>query len=114
MADEVHMGSDLNCGDCHMARRTTEDDIHMIRTGHTMDIAPAVCAACHGNTHILSAREEPQSEEEVNEIEVLTAEIEELEKASQQNWNTGIVGGAIGMFVVFAITVVILRRGKIL
>ncbi len=114
LTDEVHMGENMDCVDCHMTRKLDADGIHVVATGHSMSIAPETCAACHGSVHVLTASEEPApvTPEERSRIAELVATVAQLEQEAQTNWNTGVVGGAIGMFIVAVAAVIILRRRK--
>jgi hypothetical protein len=118
LVDEVHMGDDMSCEDCHIERRLADDGIHVVATGHTMNIAPETCSECHGSVHVVSTEDaapEPElTTAEQNRVEELEGEVERLEEDVQTKWNSGVVGGAIGMMVVILIGFVILRRGKVL
>jgi hypothetical protein len=112
LVDEVHMGNDMTCVECHQTKRTTEDGIHVLTTGHTMTIDPGVCSECHGNTHLLSVREtnnEPPTEEELSQVDLLETQVATLEDESQQNRNTGIIGGALGALLVMMVLYILYR-----
>ena len=114
VTDEVHMGDDLTCVDCHMTRRLAQDGIHVLATGHAMTIDPGTCAQCHGNVHVLTARTAPETPEEARRAEQLEQQVAELEIAARQNQTAGIIGGAVGMLVMAAVAFAVLRRGRIL
>jgi hypothetical protein len=109
LVDDIHMGEEMTCTDCHLKRRTTDDDVHVLTTGHTMAIDPGVCSECHGNTHLLSVRENNRLEEDVNQIKTLQQKLETLEDQAEQDRNTGIVGGALGAVLVVVILYLLLR-----
>jgi hypothetical protein len=99
LVDDIHMGDDMTCVDCHMTRRTTGEHGHVLTTGHTMAIDPGVCSECHGNTHLLSAEDYNRTPEEIAGVQELEAEIAQLEDIADENRYANIVGGALGMLV---------------
>ncbi|MCZ7544710.1 MAG: multiheme c-type cytochrome [Anaerolineae bacterium] len=114
LVDEVHMGEDMNCVDCHMPRQLDTDGIHVVATGHTMFINPGTCAECHGNVHVLTAdRKAPETPEEAVRVAELEQQLATLEEQAQTNWNTGVIGGAIAMFIIAAaIMLIVVRWGR--
>jgi predicted CXXCH cytochrome family protein len=114
MVDEVHMGDDMTCVDCHLTRRKTEDGVHVLETGHTMTAEAAVCSECHGNTHDLTVSESQRPPEEISEIVMLREEVDTLEEEADNNRNSGLIGGALGTLVVFAMAFFLFRMRKIL
>ena len=114
LTDEVHMGEDMTCVDCHMPRKLDADGIHVVATGHTMSIDPGTCAECHGNVHVLTAdtKPEPETPEERSQIVALETQVAQLQQEARTNWNTGVVGGAIGMLIVAVAAALVLRRGR--
>lgn len=113
LVDEIHMGEDMNCVDCHMSRRVSENGVQMVQTGHTMGIDPAICANCHGNTHLLSSGGPRLSDEEASQVALLEKEVMQLQTTASQNLNSGIVGGAIGALVLVIVVFVVIRLGRI-
>lgn len=115
LTDPVHMGEEMDCVDCHMARKVADDGIHVINTGHSMLIDPGVCSDCHGNTHLLSVRETNSlSEEDGVKIANLEDEVEELRLEKDDQRNSGIVGGALGAFIVVIILGILWRMRTLL
>lgn len=122
LVDEVHMGQDMNCVDCHLPRVLDSDGVHVVSTGHTMNINPGTCAECHGKAHVLTMEEGeegldvdmPLTPEEEVQLNTLEEKVAELEETARTNWNSGVVGGAMGMFFVAIVAIWILRRGKVL
>ncbi len=112
MVDEIHMGEDMNCADCHMNRVTKQNGVQVISTGHTMSIDPGVCADCHGDTHMLSANTMNLTEEEISELAAMQQEVAHLEEQAAQNLNNGIVGGAIGALVLAVVVFFTIRLGR--
>lgn len=110
--DEVHMGQDMTCVDCHMNRVLSENGIQVVQTGHTMGIDPGVCARCHGNTHLLSMDPDDLSDAQKTELQNLQEEVAQLENTATQNLNSGIVGGAIGALVLAVIVYFTIRLGR--
>lgn len=110
--DDIHMGEDMDCVDCHMTRRQQENGIFVAQTGHSMLIDPGICADCHGNIHLLSIGEANLSAEEKNNLETLKAQVGELQTTAVENLNTGIVGGAIGALVLAVVALVVIRLGR--
>ncbi|MBN1967517.1 MAG: hypothetical protein JW910_22875 [Anaerolineae bacterium] len=110
LVDEVHMGDDMTCVDCHMARPEYTEGQPPPQTGHTMNIDPSVCADCHGNTHVLTA--EGVSEDDLAHIEAMQAQIDQLEETASQNLNFGVIGGALGALLLGLIVVFVLRVGR--
>jgi hypothetical protein len=96
-----------------MARRTTESGIHVIRTGHTMSIDPAVCSNCHGNTHLLTVQESRRTTEEISEVKQLESDKVELEETATQNLYSGVVGGAIGVLILLGLIYIVVRLGRL-
>lgn len=113
LVDEIHMGDNMTCVDCHMSRVTNAGGVQVISTGHSMNIDPGVCADCHGNTHLLSSDGTRLTEEEHAQLIALEAEVARLEEASSQNLNSGIVGGALGALVLAFIVFLALRLGRL-
>lgn len=109
LVDEVHMGEDMTCVDCHMTQRVTRDGVEVTELRHTLGIDPGVCADCHGNTHLLSAGGVSLSDHERQELDALHAEVLALQDTASQNLNSGIVGGAIGALVLVLVLFVITR-----
>lgn len=123
LVDEVHMGQDMTCVQCHMQRTLDDDGVHVVATGHTMSIDPGTCAECHGKVHLLTTKDKegegiavelPLTPEERAEVKRLEEQVTELEDTARTNWNSGVVGGALGMFIVAIAAVGLLRRGKVL
>ncbi|MBZ0297105.1 MAG: ammonia-forming cytochrome c nitrite reductase subunit c552 [Anaerolineae bacterium] len=110
--DEIHMGSDMNCVDCHMTREVMDNGIQVSQTGHSMFINPGTCAECHGDTHLLSASEGRLSEPEIDELAVLRDEVTNLQDTAEQNLNSGIVGGALGALILVVIAYLAVRLGR--
>lgn len=113
LVDEIHMGEDMTCVDCHMSRQVAANNVQVVATGHGMGIDPSICASCHGNTHLLSQRGQHLSEEENVELVALKQEVTGLQAMAAQNLNSGIVGGALGALVLVVILFVILRLGRL-
>lgn len=121
LKDQVHMGIDKNtgkefsCVDCHMNRVTDPEGVFVVSTGHSMEISPGTCSNCHGGLHALQAS--PQDAihggSESPTAEELQAQIKTLEAQSQNNWASGLAGGAVGMLIVGLIALLIVRRGKL-
>lgn len=110
LTDPVHMGEEMNCVDCHMARKVAEDGVHVLNTGHSMLIDPGVCSDCHGNTHMLSVRETNSiNEADVEEVAALQEEVKTLRDDSKDERNSGMVGGALGAFIVMIILGILWR-----
>jgi formate-dependent nitrite reductase cytochrome c552 subunit len=112
LVDEIHMGDDMTCVDCHMARVTNAGGVQVISTGHSMNIDPGVCADCHGNTHLLSSDGTLLSDETHTQLAALEAEVTRLEETASQNLNSGIVGGALGALVLALIIFLTIRLGR--
>jgi predicted CXXCH cytochrome family protein len=110
--DDIHMGSDMNCVDCHMAKREQQNGVTTVQTGHSMLIDPGVCADCHGNIHLLSKGEANLSVVEKNKLEVLETQVGDLKTTAVENLNTGIVGGAIGALVLAVVAFIVIRIGR--
>jgi predicted CXXCH cytochrome family protein len=113
LVDEIHMGDDMNCADCHMTRVTNSGGVQVISTGHSMNIDPGVCADCHGNTHLLSSDGKRLTQEEHDQLVALEAEVTRLEETADQNLNSGIVGGALGALVLAFIVFIVMRLGRL-
>lgn len=112
MDDEVHMSADMVCTDCHMTPRQTVDDPTLLsQTGHSMNIAPSVCADCHGEIHELSPLSS-QDETSLSELEALQHQVEQLEEKADMNLNSGLFGGAIGLLIVLVFAYIVLRLGR--
>lgn len=111
--DEVHMGEDMTCVDCHMGHETTEDGIFLVSTGHSMAVEPAVCSECHGNIHELTLGETDLTEEEIDRIADLEDEVESLQDEADNNLNSGAIGGALGMVIVFMALFIFFRFRKL-
>jgi predicted CXXCH cytochrome family protein len=114
LVDEVHMNQEMTCVDCHMNRRTTENGIHVVSTGHTMSIDPAVCSECHGNIHELSVKESHRPAEETSQIENLETKVTDLAKQAEDNRNSGIIGGALGMLILVIALALVMRLRTLL
>lgn len=112
MTDEIHMGEEMTCLDCHMEEHVSVDGVATIQISHRMRIDPAVCADCHGNTHLLSFGETRLSEQGRQELESLREEVTQLQTASAENLNSGIVGGAIGALVLVGVVFFTIRLGR--
>lgn len=114
--DDIHMGKDIDCKSCHMRRQLDEAGVFVIKSGHTMNIDPGVCAECHGNLHVVSTMQDgngealPGSKEQVAQLE---QQVANLQNTAQTNWATGIAGGALGMLIVVGLGYLILRRGRL-
>ena len=114
MEDEVHMGEDLICTDCHMTPRKDVNDPNMISlTGHDMQIAPGICADCHGYTHELTVTQDGDEAAQLQTIAELQAQIEDLETTADENRTSGLLGGAIGMMLLLGLVYLILRLWRI-
>ncbi len=113
MLDEIHMGEDMDCVDCHMTQRRQDNGVFVVQTGHAMSIDPGVCADCHGNIHLLSFGETRPSEGDATHIESLEQEVTQLQDTAVENLNTGIVGGAIGALVLMIVAYVVIRLGRL-
>ncbi|MBN1563822.1 MAG: hypothetical protein JXA10_08280 [Anaerolineae bacterium] len=113
LVDDIHMGEDMTCVDCHMGRETVENGILVRTTGHTMDIDPSTCAGCHGNTHMLSVRETNQLDE-TDLIQDLENQIDELENESDKDWNSGVIGGALGALILVFVLFLLIRLRSLL
>jgi len=112
MNDEVHMGEDLVCIDCHMTPRETVTDPTMLtRTGHSMDISPGVCADCHGTTHSLTVAL-VDTTQQASEIEALHEDVLMWQMTAEENLNSGLLGGAIGVLLVLGLVYLVLRIGR--
>ena len=114
MEDEVHMGADMTCVDCHMSHATTKDGILLVSTGHSMVVESAVCAECHGNLHELTLGEADLTEEEIDHIADLEDEVDTLQDEADNNLNTGAIGGALGMVIVFVTLFIFFRFRKLI
>jgi formate-dependent nitrite reductase cytochrome c552 subunit len=113
VVDEIHMGEEMTCVDCHMTRRTHENGIRVFQTGHSMGIDPGTCAECHGNTHLLSSGNTMLLDQQVDQLEVLEDEVAALQETATENLNSGVVGGAIGALVMVGIAFLIVRLGRL-
>ena len=113
LVDDIHMGDNMTCVDCHMARVTTEDKVQAVSTGHSMNIDPGVCAECHGNTHLLSKNGAHLSDGENAQLVALETQVPQLQETASQNLNSGIVGGALGALVLALIIFLTLRLGRL-
>lgn len=113
LVDEIHMGDDMTCVDCHMSRVTTASGVQVISTGHSMNIDPGVCADCHGRTHLLSSEGRRLTGEEHAQLVALEAEVTRLQESASQNLNSGIVGGALGALVLVFILFLTVRLGRL-
>jgi predicted CXXCH cytochrome family protein len=113
MQDEVHMGEDLVCTDCHMTPRETVDDPTLLtQTGHAMEIDPGVCADCHGDIHELTLAEEAVAEIDAAELNALHEEVEGWQKTAEENLTSGLLGGAIGVLLLLGLIYLVLRLGR--
>ncbi len=113
LVDEIHMGEDMTCVDCHMGRDVVDNGVLVRTTGHTMAIDPGTCAECHGNTHMLSVREMNQFDE-AEHIQSLEDQIEALENESDEDWNSGVVGGALGALILVFVLFLLIRLRSLL
>lgn len=113
LVDDIHMGSDMTCVDCHMGTSTVENGVLVRTTGHTMAIDPGTCSECHGNTHLLSVRETNQLDE-AELIADLEAQIDELENESDQDWNSGVIGGALAALILVFVLYLLFRLRSLL
>lgn len=113
LVDEIHMGEDMTCVDCHMTQRVTREGVLVTELRHTLGIDPGICAECHGNTHLLSFGDTRLSDQERSELETLQAEVDRLQDRATQNLNSGVVGGAIGALVLVVIVFVMLRLRRL-
>ncbi len=115
LVDPVHMGDDMTCVDCHMQKRVITNGEEIKVTGHTMAIDPSVCAGCHGNTHLLSARGEMGlSPEELERVRQLEAEVARLQQEADDTRTADLVGGALGALVVVAVVFLLIRLKSLL
>ncbi|MBN2304147.1 MAG: ammonia-forming cytochrome c nitrite reductase subunit c552 [Anaerolineae bacterium] len=115
LMDPVHMGEDMDCTDCHMARHVTQNGSRTLVTGHSMNIDPGTCAECHGDTHMLSVRETNQlSEGEMSQIAELEDEVARLEDKTDDERNSGIIGGALSALIVGFVILLVLRFRRVL
>lgn len=115
LVDEVHMGQDMTCVECHMASHdTAQDGIQIVKTGHTMEIEPQTCSECHGLIHGLTMAESHVTDEERNTVASLEAEIEDLQEEADNNRNTGLIGGALSALLVLLGIFIIFRLRKLL
>ncbi len=110
--DDIHMGDNMQCTDCHMTRVESENGIQVVGTGHSMNIDPSVCAYCHGKTHQLSSHGHLNSEDQ-QVVADMENEVAQLQDTASQNLNTGIVGGAFGALALVLIVLVAIRLGRI-
>jgi predicted CXXCH cytochrome family protein len=112
LVDEIHMGAEMTCVECHMSRRTAPNGVQVIQTGHSMSIDPGICADCHGQIHLLSFGDTKLSDQEKAELESLKNELLAMEGQATQNLNSGIVGGAIGALALVIILFFVVRLGR--
>ena len=113
LVDKIHMGNDMTCVDCHMARIQNENGVQVVSTGHSMNIDPSVCANCHGNTHLLSADGSSLSGDAQQHVAEMEAQVAQLQETANQNLNSGIVGGALGALVLVFIIFLTIRLGRL-
>jgi hypothetical protein len=114
MNDDVHMGEDMVCTDCHMTPRQNVNDPTMISlTGHSMDIDPGVCADCHGNTHDLEKPVSDSTDDAHAQAVSHDEEIAQLEAIASENLTSGLMGGAIGVLLLLGLIYLVLRLGRI-
>jgi predicted CXXCH cytochrome family protein len=113
LVDEVHMGQDMTCVDCHMSKRETVDGEHILQTSHTMFTDTATCAECHGDTHLLALDVSQMPSDEQHLVADLETEVAQLEEAASMNLQSGIVGGAIGALLLVLIVFVAIRLGRV-
>ena len=106
--DRIHMGENMTCVDCHMDRQVSQNGLDVRTTGHTMDIDPGTCAGCHGNTHLLSERE-PEQAADPDQVQELKDRIQNLEEKVDENWNSGVVGGALGALILVFVLFLMMR-----
>jgi predicted CXXCH cytochrome family protein len=115
LVDEIHMGNDMTCVDCHMQRKVTTNGDEIRVTGHTMAIDPGVCAECHGEIHLLSVLETGElSAEELSRIHELEAEVERLQSKADDKRTADLVGGALGALIVVFILFLLVRLKSLL
>jgi formate-dependent nitrite reductase cytochrome c552 subunit len=112
--DDIHMGADMTCVDCHMSREVNRNGTIVRTTGHTMSIDPSTCAECHGNTHLLSVRESSRTGEDINQVQALEKEIVDLKDTSERDRNSAIIGGALGAVILVAALYFLVRLRKLL
>ncbi len=113
LVDEIHMGEDMTCVECHMSREVNRNGSLVRTTGHTMSIDPSTCANCHGNTHLLSVRE-GNGDENGEQVADLEAEIDDLKETSEQDRNSAIIGGALGAVILVVAVFMLARLRKLL
>jgi len=110
MQDQVHMKKGGTCADCHMAIQRDATNVFVVKTGHSMNIDPGICASCHGKVHVLSGKGgdgTPTNAEA--EAAKLRDDVKRLTEEAQTNWATGLVGGVLGVLVVGGLAFFILR-----
>jgi predicted CXXCH cytochrome family protein len=110
--DDIHMGEDMSCVDCHMARQEQQNGVFVVQTGHSMSIDPGICANCHGDIHLLSSGESNLSDQERSRLASLETEVTQLQTAADDNLNSGIVGGALGALVLVVVAFLVVRLGR--
>jgi predicted CXXCH cytochrome family protein len=110
--DDIHMGQDMTCVDCHMARRTQQNGVFVVQTGHSMSIDPGICANCHGSIHLLSSGKANLTDQEKSQFVSLQTQVGDLKTTASDNLNTGIVGGALGALVMILIAYLVVRLGR--
>lgn len=125
--DNVHNMTGMDCSFCHMygAQQLRGPGEDSPGTGHAFDIAPDVCAECHGMTHTLTVSDVSEDSidaaavdnaadaaDETEDVEMLEEQVVELEERAQSNLDLGLVGGGLGGIVLGAAGVWALRRGK--
>lgn len=127
----AHNIEGMECSFCHMygAQQLSGPGEQTQGTGHTFDIPPDVCAACHGMTHTLTVddvADEPQeiaevaaaqedegaSAESVEAEEPEEADAENLEQPTRDNFDLGLAGGGLGGLLIGASIVWLIRREK--
>lgn len=114
MEDEVHMGEDMTCTDCHMTSLIrNESGKKTPQIHHTMFTDPQVCSECHGDIHILSAIGGSAGPAEIQRISELESQVTLLEGKSEDNLQSGILGGAVGALVLIGLVWLTFRLGRI-
>ncbi|MFN8447750.1 MAG: ammonia-forming cytochrome c nitrite reductase subunit c552 [Anaerolineae bacterium] len=110
--DDIHMGEDMSCVDCHMTRQVQENGVNVVQTGHSMAIDPGICANCHGAIHLLSSGESNLTDQEKSRLTTLETQVTELQTTANDNLNSGIVGGALGALVLVVVAYLVVRLGR--
>lgn len=92
----VHSIEGLTCNGCHMYTGLERTEFRS--TGHTFEIAPEVCAGCHGMIH---SKREPNLEASVQEtlqeqVLVLQRQVAQLQESASNNLGMGLTVGIVG------------------